>query len=295
QRPDPRCCRWRRLPGAGGRPRQRGGCAVPQRGSSPARPCLHGDGMTPTTEWKHPPHETRGLIEQRTGPVVKAEQVSAGRNHQLAAILHTSSGTVFIKGVHTSDRRSRRQALEAAVAATVATTSPRLLWYLPHAGGWDPLAFEAVVRAPPPDPVPGTEDLNLLAPTVPALREAPSPPPLVWDRIEQRWAEPADPDEVQLLPGEHLLHPDLRPDNILVSSDRAWIVDWSWPTRGAAWIDPACLTLWLIAQGHSPADAEAWMRTVPVAGKRTPPAPHALITITPPPRSPTAPGEPPPP
>jgi hypothetical protein len=236
--------------------------------------------MTPTTEWEQLPHETRDLIEQRTGPVVKAEQVSAGRNHQLAAILHTNAGTVFIKGVHTSDRRSRRQALEAAVAATVATTSPRLLWHLPYASGWNLLAFEAVVGARHADLAPGTEDLNLVAQALRALGKATNPPSLVSDRIEQRWAEHADPDEVQLLRGEHLLHTDLRPDNILVGSGRAWIVDWSWPTRGAAWIDPACLTLWLIAQGHSSADAEAWMRTVPVAGNVPDLALDAFTTIT---------------
>jgi len=221
--------------------------------------------MTPATEWEQLPDGTRDLIERQIGPVVKAEPVTAGHNHQLAAILHTNAGVVFIKGVQTSDRRSRRQTLEAAVAATVAATSPRLLWHLPDTGRWNMLAFEAVVGARHADLTPGAKDLDLVAEALHALGETVSPPSLVTDRIEQRWAEHADPDEAQLLRGEHLLHTDLRPDNILVGSGRAWIVDWSWPTRGAAWIDPACLTLWLIAQGHGPADAQAWMRTVPTA------------------------------
>jgi hypothetical protein len=37
-------------------------------------------------------------------------------------------------------------------------------------------------------------------------------------------------------------------------------VDWAWPTRGAAFIDPACFLLRLIGSGQSPTEAEAWAR-----------------------------------
>jgi transcriptional regulator with XRE-family HTH domain len=33
--------------------------------------------------------------------------------------------------------------------------------------------------------------------------------------------------------------------------------------RGAAWIEPACAILWLIASGHTPAGAEAWAGQLP--------------------------------
>jgi hypothetical protein len=39
---------------------------------------------------------------------------------------------------------------------------------------------------------------------------------------------------------------------------RPWIIDWVWPTRGAAFIDPACLLLRLILGGHTAANAETW-------------------------------------
>ena len=38
----------------------------------------------------------------------------------------------------------------------------------------------------------------------------------------------------------------------------AWIIDWAWPTRGAAFIDPACFLLRLMLGGHTAAQAEAW-------------------------------------
>jgi hypothetical protein len=37
----------------------------------------------------------------------------------------------------------------------------------------------------------------------------------------------------------------------------AWLVDWAWPTLGAAWTDPACWVLRLMAPGgHTPREAE---------------------------------------
>lgn len=54
------------------------------------------------------------------------------------------------------------------------------------------------------------------------------------------------------------MHTDFNPLNILISGERKHIIDWAWPTRGAAWIDPACLVLRLIAAGHTPAGAESW-------------------------------------
>jgi hypothetical protein len=48
----------------------------------------------------------------------------------------------------------------------------------------------------------------------------------------------------------------------VVHADRAAVVTgspgrWAWPTRGAAWIDPACWLLRLMVGGHSAAEAEA--------------------------------------
>jgi hypothetical protein len=221
--------------------------------------------MTATVRWEELPDETRKLVEQRIGPVVKAEPAGAGFNHHVAAILHTHSGAVFIKGVGVGDRRAIRQAIEAAIATTAVTISPDLLWHLPDANGWNLLAFEAVIGARHASLAPGTEDLEPVTRALRALGSLESRLGGVTDRIERRWAEYAAPGEVDLLQGEQLLHTDLRPDNMLIRSDQAWVVDWSWPTFGAAWIDPASVALWLIAEGHHPRDAQAWLQTVPTA------------------------------
>jgi hypothetical protein len=80
-------------------------------------------------------------------------------------------------------------------------------------------------------------------------------PALPLSRITDRWAEHGHGVSLDLLDGDTLLHTDLNPNNLLINH-RAHIVDWAWPTRGAAWIDSGCLALWLIANGHTPAQAE---------------------------------------
>ncbi|MFE0792384.1 hypothetical protein [Streptomyces mutabilis] len=45
--------------------------------------------------------------------------------------------------------------------------------------------------------------------------------------------------------------------------DRAHIIDWAWPTRGAAWIDPAILILRLLEAGHTLVEADAFARRFP--------------------------------
>ncbi|MGH7746290.1 MAG: aminoglycoside phosphotransferase, partial [Candidatus Dormibacteria bacterium] len=80
--------------------------------------------------------------------------------------------------------------------------------------------------------------------------------------LDDRWAGLIDDATLHLLAGKHLLHTDLNPHNILIA-EHAHIVDWAWPTLGAAWIDPACAALWLIAEGHTPPTAEAWAAQIP--------------------------------
>lgn len=83
-------------------------------------------------------------------------------------------------------------------------------------------------------------------------------PPVAQDWRESRYDRYAS-GAARLFAGDTLLHGDINPDNLLVGSDKdVTIVDWSWPTHGAAFIDPACLVVQLIAAGHAPARAEDW-------------------------------------
>jgi thiamine kinase-like enzyme len=87
---------------------------------------------------------------------------------------------------------------------------------------------------------------------------ATTPPPAARDWRENRYDRYAS-STAGLFAGPTLLHGNINPDNLLIGPDgEATVVDWSWPTHGAAFIDPACLVVQLIAAGHAPAQAENW-------------------------------------
>ncbi|MGW3993239.1 hypothetical protein ACWEF6_07095 [Amycolatopsis sp. NPDC004772] len=205
------------------------------------------------------PPAVRAAVEAEVGEIRRVEPVTSGLNSTFAAVLHTAHTAVFVKGTHSDHPRARGQHREATIAPHLTGVAPHLHWHLDVAG-WDLLAFDYVPgRAA--DLSPRSRDLAAVADTLARLGELETPD-LPLPRIEQRWSGLADAADLALLAGEHLLHTDPNPNNILVDGDRAWLVDWAWPTLGASWIDPACAALWLIAEGHTPTEAEAWARTL---------------------------------
>jgi len=92
--------------------------------------------------------------------------------------------------------------------------------------------------------------------TRPARITAISLPGIARDWTETRWD--AHTDDTSLFRGDTLLYTDINPDNLLIGESHTWAVDWAWPTRGAAFIDPAQLVVQLIAAGHTPEAAENW-------------------------------------
>jgi hypothetical protein len=41
----------------------------------------------------------------------------------------------------------------------------------------------------------------------------------------------------QAVEGDTLLHLDVRADNLLLTPEKVWLVDWPWASPGAAWVD----------------------------------------------------------
>jgi thiamine kinase-like enzyme len=52
--------------------------------------------------------------------------------------------------------------------------------------------------------------------------------------------------------GETLLHFDVRADNVLLTDDRVWFVDWPHASVGAAWVDVVCFAPSVTMQGGPP-------------------------------------------
>jgi hypothetical protein len=236
-------------------------------------------GMTPVTQrtdWADLPEHVRNAIEQYTGTVHKADTISSGLNASFTARLRTDNGFLFAKGVCGS--RAAAQRREAQINGNVRPIAPRLLWQI-DSQDWHILGFEHLDgRAA--DLSPDSADLADVAAALGHLAELQAPRH-ACRRIEDRWAEAAQHAgvRVELMAGNHLLHTDLNPHNILVTDTGTRIVDWSWPSLGAAWIDTACAALWLIAEGHSPVQAESWASEVAVWASTTSEKIDAFVAI----------------
>jgi hypothetical protein len=217
------------------------------------------------TDWEELSPGVRAAVEHRTGPVHAAHTVSAGKNSALATILATQRGSVFVKGLRTEDPRVVSQDREAVVSPYVRTLSRELLWRT-EADGWSLLCFSAAPGRHA-DYSPGSSDVLKVAEVVGRLGQLPCPDLPQLKYAEQRWARYVDhPDDLALLSGQNLLHTDYNPDNVLVDGGSVRLIDWAWPTRGAGFIDPACLIVRLVYAGHTPESAEAAVAPLPAWG-----------------------------
>jgi hypothetical protein len=208
--------------------------------------------------------EARNLIEGQTGPIRAVTELSEGRNSEISVIIHTDGDATFVKGLKADHRRAWSQERERVINPVVRHISPTLKWSAVNAD-WNLLGFEYITGGHA-DYSPGSLDIPKVITTLLKLQEITCPDVEV-KQADQRWASyTSAPD---LLCGTSLLHTDWSPGNVLVN-ERAYLVDWAWPTRGAAWIDPACLAVWLIASGHTPRSAEFWTAQIP-SWQNTPP------------------------
>ena len=209
------------------------------------------------THWDDLGQPVRDLIQAQTGSVHGAQTVTAGLNSQLAVALDTVTGPVFVKGLQTDHPGVVRQHREAMINPCVLPVAPRLRWQTEGAG-WNLLAFDYIPGTRHADYTPGSADLPAVVQVLNRLRQIPCPH-LPVKQAEQRWGAYLDDEAARnLLVGDTLLHTDFNPLNVLMDAGTAWIIDWAWPTRGAAFIDPACFLLRLILGGHTAAQAEAW-------------------------------------
>ena len=214
--------------------------------------------------WEDLPGPLKQAIAARTGPISAVRIATAGQNSPLAAIIDTSEGKVFAKGLPSGHRRVITQAREAAVVPLVGEISPALLWHCDEAG-WNVLGYE-YADGRHADYSPGSSDLDRLVQLMEALSAIKVPDDAgPFKRAEDRWKPYLDdPEAASVFAGPVLVHSDWTPDNVLVSPDRAWLIDWAWPTLGAGWTDPACWILPLMASGgHSAHEAERQASRLP--------------------------------
>ncbi|WKK23746.1 protein kinase [Streptomyces olivoreticuli] len=201
----------------------------------------------------------RALIYPHTGEVATVEIPDHGYSSDFAAIINSEKGQFFVKAMF-NEPGGRRDSIirEREINPYVTPLSPALLWSVDgDDAGWIILGFE-VIEERGLGFEPDSPDLPL---AVDLLNRAAALelPDVARDWTEDRWdAYVGSEEELVSLRGDALLHTDINPDNLTVGEVGSWIIDWAWPTRGPAFIDPACFVVQLISAGHSPESAEGW-------------------------------------
>jgi hypothetical protein len=220
--------------------------------------------------WDELPDELKDEIEKRTGRILDARTATAGQNSPMAATVMTSRGKTFVKGLPRSENRSSSQAREIAVAPYVREISPHMHWHFDEAG-WIVLGYQHV-EGRHADYRPGSPDPDALLPLIKTLGEIEVPAgPGPFKLAEDRWKTYVDdPGELEIFRGTTLQHTDWIPHNVLISPDRPYLIDWAWPTLGAAWMDPAYFLIRLMASGYSAEDAESFAAQIPDFAKADP-------------------------
>ncbi|MEY9840488.1 aminoglycoside phosphotransferase [Streptacidiphilus sp. EB103A] len=207
--------------------------------------------------WQELPPAARAAVRVRTGAFLTAADIATGANSGVAVQVLAATGAVFIKGIPVNHGQVKTQLREAAVNPHLPKSSPRLQWHL-QAGGWDLLGFE-VIDGPAASFTPDSPDLWLVVDALRELADTPCPN-IELLRLKERYTAYSGTPE--LFDGDHLLHTDMAPDNVLIDGS-AHLIDWAWPTRGAVWADAATWCVRLIDAGHTPAQAEQWARRLP--------------------------------
>ncbi|MFG3338972.1 aminoglycoside phosphotransferase family protein [Glycomyces sp. NPDC048151] len=87
--------------------------------------------------------------------------------------------------------------------------------------------------------------------------------------LDAHWAELAQLEQGidAAMTADSVMHFDLRPDNMIVGADQAWICDWNWVEVHSTWFDTVCFLIAAHGDGH---DADALFWAHPTAAGVTP-------------------------
>jgi aminoglycoside phosphotransferase (APT) family kinase protein len=231
-------------------------------------------------DWLLLPPMTRRLVEERFGTtVVDSMSADAGFTPGCASVLTGADGRrIFLKAASTKAQRPFADAYREEIRKLRNLPSgipvPRLLWS--HEDDlWVLLAVEYVDGHTPQRPW-RADELDSSLDLLEVLAQTLTPPPMEldtfaeefagfldgWDHVRATRPDWPHLDEAVALAAQYatatagntLVHTDARDDNILITPRGAYLCDWNWPARGAAWIDTVCLLMTAFGDG---VDADA--------------------------------------
>lgn len=249
-------------------------------------------------DWEDVPDEVRAKIEERLGSsVVDARTQPAGFSPGLAARLTTSDrARAFVKGVppdrNPDSPKIHRREIGIVSRLPEGLPTPRLLWTIDdYPEGWVVLAFEDVDGRHPDLPW-NRNELDRVIAAIDRLNERLTPSPIEappaaklvgrwqgWRRLAEQTPPELDPwarahlrrlvdleaQAPDAIAGNTLLHVDIRADNVLLTGEDVYVLDWPWASTGAPWVDALLFAPSVEMQG-GPSAAAVFAQTA--AGRR---------------------------
>lgn len=219
------------------------------------------------------------LIRPHTGDLAEVRPTTRGFASDVTSLVSCTKGPFFVKAMRNRPGGRRDQMIrERVINPFVRAVAPALRWEAEDEE-WIVLGFE-VVDGRRSDFTADSADLPAVVGLLNRIGEL-DLPEVARDWPETRWDRFADDaSQAERFRGDALLHGDINPSNFMIGERNTWAVDWSWPTRGAAFIDPAALVVQFVSAGHSPAAAEAWAAHCPAWTGAHPGAVDAFAAAT---------------
>jgi aminoglycoside phosphotransferase (APT) family kinase protein len=253
-------------------------------------------------DWQLLPPAIRRLVEDRFGTtVIEAHSAGAGFTPGLASVLVGENGKrMFLKAASKKAQKPFASAYAEEVRKLRSIPSglpiPRLLWS--HEDDlWVLLALEYLEGTNPQRPW-RDEELQACLDSLQKVAQTLTPPPVplrtfaedfegmvaCWDHVRATapdWphldeAAALAADAVRVTAGNTVVHTDARDDNFILTPARAYLCDWNFPVRGAAWIDSVCLLMTAFGDGH---DADALLAERALTRKVDPDHVDSLLAL----------------
>lgn len=236
--------------------------------------------------WSQLPPRVLAALESKLGaPVAESTMQPGGFSPGVAARVRSADGRrVFVKAVgpelNPDSPDLYRQEARTVAALPLLAPVPRLLWnYDEGADGWVMLVFEDIEGRNPAQPW-RPDELDRVMDALVSLAAALTPSPIQvepasevfavringWQLIQKDMSDRLDSwarrhldaladlelAAVKAVRGDTLLHFDVRADNIILTPDRVYLVDWPSACVGAAWVDILAFAPSVAMQGGPP-------------------------------------------
>lgn len=246
------------------------------------------DTNPPAAGTRLPWHEVhpaaRAAVEELLGgPVAEAVTQPGGFSPGAAVRLRAADGRrLFVKAVGPEPNPDSagiyRAEARIAAALPASVPAPRLIATF-EVDGWVVLAFEDIEGRHPAMPW-RRDELDRVTAAVARMSAELTPAPMAappiaeafegsfdgWRRLRGADTAGLDPWAVRHLDalaelesgwaraaeGDTLLHGDVRADNVLLTEERVYVVDWPWACVGAAWFDVVAMLPSVAMQGGPP-------------------------------------------